>query len=540
MKLADTLPALSVRRPYLAAVINLLIVIAGIAAILGVEVRELPDVDRPIVTVRGDYPGGSPETIDAEVTSVIEGAVARVNGVASVRSSSEENNFRINIEFNPTVDLVDAANDVRDAVSRTETGLPDDVENIAVIKADNEARPIIKLSVFSETLPIEDVTRRVDDEIVPEFISIDGVANVHVFGERQRVLRVVIDPLRLASYKLSVSEVADVLRNARYDVPAGSFKSTDQEVIVRANASVTNPEEIEQLIIRDPVRIGDVAAVFFAPDEPVNYVRLNGRTVLNLGIVRRARSNTVEISAEVQETIKKLEQRFDDINIETVSDDSIFVEGAIREVLISLSLAVVIVVLIIAVFMRQVRAALIPAVAIPVALIGTVAAIWLMGFSINLITLLALVLATGLVVDDAIVVLENTQRLRGLGMSPSAAAVIGTRQVFFAIIATTATLVSVFLPISFLPSTAGRLFTEFGFVLAATVIISSFVALTLGPMLSARLPDKPVDAEMSDRPGLFLRGYTALLDAVIAAPLVLVRAVRGDRCRGPDRTRAAW
>lgn len=522
MNISDSLAAFSIRRPYFAAVLNLLIIIAGIAALLGIEVRELPDVDHPIVSVRANYPGGSPETIDAEITSVIEGAVARVNGVTSVRSSSEENNFRINIEFNPTVDLIDAANDVREAVSRIEAQLPTGVEDVTVIKADNDARPIIKLSVYSNALSIEDVTRRVEDEIIPELTSVDGVASVQLFGERQKVLRVVVDPLRLAGYKISVSEVADVLGNARYDVPAGSFKSGEQEVIVRANASVTSPEEIERLIIRDPVRIGDVAAVFFGPADAENYVRLNGRTVVNLEIVRRASSNTVSISKDVQAAIDKLSQRYDDIVIETVSDDSVFIEGAVREVLISLLLAVVIVVGVIAVFMRQMRAALIPAAAIPVALIGTVAAIWAMGFSINLITLLALVLATGLVVDDAIVVLENIQRLRATGMPAGAAAVIGTRQVFFAIVATTATLVSVFLPISFLPTTAGRLFTEFGFVLAATVIISSFVALTVGPMLAARLPSKKVDAEMTAGPGLFTRAYMVLLDAALAAPLVLI------------------
>lgn len=521
MQIANDLPALSVRRPYMAAVLNLLIMIAGIAAILGVEVRELPDIDRPIVTVRADYPGGSPETIDAEITSLIEGAVARVSGVVQVRSSSEENNFRIRIEFNPTVDLIDAANDVREAVSRVEAALPSGVEDIVVIKADDDARPILQLSVYSDTLQIEEVTRRVEDEIIPELTSVEGVANVGLFGARQRVLRVVIDPLRLAGYKISVSEVADVLRNARYDVPAGSFKSSEQEVIVRANASVVEPSAIEKLIIRDPVRIGDVATVFFSPDDPENYVRLNGRAVINMEIIRRAQSNTVAISKGVHKVVDRLSARFDDITIETVSDDSVFIEGAIREVLISLSLAVLIVVGVIAVFMGQVRAALIPAVAIPVALIGTVAAIWLLGFSINLVTLLALVLATGLVVDDAIVVLENSQRLRALGMGSSAAAVIGTRQVFFAIIATTATLVSVFLPISFLPTTAGRLFTEFGFVLAAAVIISSFVALTVGPMLAARLPATKPNAP-DKGPGLMTRGYTRLLDLVLGAPLVLI------------------
>ena len=242
VRAAGDLPALSVRRPYLATVVNLLIILAGISAVFGVELRELPDVDRPIVTVRANYPGGSPETIDAEITSVIEAAVARVNGVKAVRSSSEENNLRIRAEFNPSVDLIDAANDIREAVSRVERDLPDGVEDITVIKADADAQPIIQLSAFSESLAIDELTRVVEDEVVPELTSVEGVAEVNLFGTRERVLRVIVDPIKLASYRLSVADIAAVLKQARYDVPAGSFKSGDQEVLVRANASVATPE----------------------------------------------------------------------------------------------------------------------------------------------------------------------------------------------------------------------------------------------------------------------------------------------------------
>lgn len=521
---ANDLPALSVRRPYLASVINLLIIIAGISAIFGVEVRELPDIDRPIVTVRANYPGGSPETIDAEITSRVEGAVARVNGVKAVRSSSEEDNFRIRVEFSPSVNLIDAANDVREAVSRVERQLPNGVEDIFVIKADADARAIIQLSAYSELLTVEDVTRKVKDEVIPELMSVEGVADIQLFGDRERVLRVVIDPMKLASYKLSVADVAAVLRNARYDVPAGSFQSEGQEVLVRANASVTSPKQIEGLIVRDPVRIGDVASASFGPADPVSYVRLNGRTVVNLGVIRQAQSNTVSISNGVKRVVANMNARFKDLTIQTTSDDSKFIEGAIHEVLISLSMAVLIVITVIALFVRQLRAALIPAATIPIALIGTIATIWLLGFSINLITLLALVLAAGLVVDDAIVVLENIQRRRAEGLASRAAAVLGTRQVFFAVIATTVTLISVFLPISFLPSTAGRLFTEFGVVLAVTVTISSFVALTLCPMMASKLPGKPKKPARGkkDRPGLLVRAYAKGLDGVLAAPFVLL------------------
>ncbi|CAN0484901.1 unnamed protein product, partial [Discosporangium mesarthrocarpum] len=317
-----------------------------------------------------------------------------------------------------------------------------------------DASPVVRLAVSSTSLSIDALTRQIENDVIPELTAIEGVADINVFGERERVLRVVIDPLRLAGYKLSVADVVKVLQSADFDIPAGSFKSDEQEVLVRANTSVTKPSAIEQLVIRDPVRIRDIGHVFFSPANAESIVRHNGRTVISLGVVRRAQSNTVQISSDVRRAVERLNTRLKTVNIAVTSDDAVFIRGAITEVLISLSLAVLIVVVVIALFIGQLRAALIPAVAIPVALIGTVAAIWLLGFSLNLITLLALVLATGLVVDDAIVVLENIQRQRQNGLLPRAASVVGTRQVFFAVIATTATLISVFAPISFLPSQA--------------------------------------------------------------------------------------
>jgi hydrophobic/amphiphilic exporter-1 (mainly G- bacteria), HAE1 family len=528
MALASDLPAISVRRPYLALVINLLIVIAGLGAVLGVEVRELPDVDRPIVTVRGNYPGGSPETIDAEITSIVERAVARVNGIKEVRSSSEEDNFRVRAVFDPSTDLITAANDVREAISRVQRELPTGVEDLTVVKADADAQPIVRLAVSSDTLPLEEVTRQVTNEIIPELTSIAGVADVALFGERDPVVRVVLDPMLLASHRLTVSDVTAVLRSARFDVPAGSFKSSQQDVIVRANASTLTPDAVERLVVRDPVRIGDVAHAFFGPADAESIVRLDRRSVIRLGVVRRAQSNTVAISNDVGKVVEKLNERFKSLRIAVTSDDAVFINGAIGEVLTSLALAVLIVVAIVGLFIGKLRAALIPAVAIPVALIGAVSTIWLFGFSLNLITLLALVLASGLVVDDAIVVLENIERLKSEGIASRAAAVLGTNQVFFAVIATTATLASVFLPISFLPSTAGRLFTEFGVVLAVTVCISSLVALTLVPMLASRLPDVGAEDGAGSRLGRILAGvgrhgslyYRRLLGIVTAAPLI--------------------
>lgn len=482
------LPALGIRRPVLVMVINLLIALAGIAALRGVEVRELPDVDRPVVGVNAVLPGASPETMDAEVTRILEGAVARVAGVQSIRSSSEENNSRIRIEFSPDADLDVAASDVREAVSRAQRELPDEVEEVTVQKSENDAETVVDVAVLSDTLQAEELTRILETDIIPEFTAIEGVADVPLFGNRQRVLHVVVEPTRLARFGLSAADVAGVLQQAQFDIPVGSFKSDTQELLVRADASAVTVEQIEDIAISGSTRIRDVANVYFGPEDASSLVRLDGRPVIGFGVVRQASSNTIEISDAVQRKLAELDRRFDALEFVVTTDNAIFIRAAVREVLITLLLAVAIVVATLFLFTGSIRATLVPAVTIPVALIGTVASIWLMGFSINILTLLAIVLATGLVVDDAIVVLENIQRRRSLGLGPRAAAVLGTRQVFFAVIATTITLIAVFVPIAFLPSTAGRMFREFGIVLAAAVGISSFVALSLVPTLASRLP----------------------------------------------------
>lgn len=520
---ASDLPALAVRRPWLVLVLNLLILIAGAGALMGVEVRELPNIDRPIVAVRADYPGAAPETLDADVTRVIEGAAARVPGVYLVRSASEEGNLRVIIEFNPDVDLVTAANDVRDAIARIEGTLPDALENLTIVKADADAEPVLQLAVSSNRLAIDELSRVVEDRIEPALIAVPGVADITLFGERQRVMRVRIDPTRLAARGLSVDDVAALLRTSRADVPAGSLQSPQQEVLVRANASVATPQQVRALRIRPGIALGEVADVHYGPADATSYVRLDGRTVISLGVVRQAQSNTVEISEGVRRVVERLNAQGGDLQLAVVSDDAVFIRGAIGEVLWSLVGAVLIVVAVVGAFLGQWRTTLVPVVAIPVALVGTLAVVWLLGYSLNLLTLLALLLATGLVVDDSIVVLENIQRRRGQGLGPRAAAVLGTREVFFAIVATTATLVAVFVPISFLPSAAGRLFAEFGYVMAFSVAISSFVALTMGPMIASRLPpDRP--------PGPLWRRATAAGE----------RAVRGYRRALMQCLRHGW
>jgi hydrophobe/amphiphile efflux-1 (HAE1) family protein len=486
----NDLPSLSIRRPVLIIVLNLLIILAGFAAVMGLEVRELPDVDRPMITVTAAYPGASPETVDTEVTSRLEGAIARVSGVKSIQAQSEENSSRIRVEFRSNVKLEDAANDTRESISRVQRELPAEVERLSIIKADNDAQSVISLAVSSDVLDMASLTEKVKTDIAPLFLSIAGVADVRLNGDRQRVLRVTLDPLRLTSFGLSVTDVAAALRLAPFDVPAGSLRSTDQILIVRADATSVTATEVEQIVVSGDTRIADVASVYFGPADANSMVRLNGIPVVGLGVIRQASSNTIDISDQALAMVEELRLRFPDLTLTVTSDDAEFIRGSVEEVITSLSLTIALVVLTLWVFIGSGRATIVPAISIPVSLVGALAVMWGLGFSINILTLLALVLATGLIVDDAIVVTENIQRRRSMGLGARAAAVLGTREVFFAVVATTAVLAAVFIPIAFLPSTAGRLFREFGGVLASAVIISSFVALTLVPALTAKLPIK--------------------------------------------------
>jgi hydrophobic/amphiphilic exporter-1 (mainly G- bacteria), HAE1 family len=480
--------ALFIRRPVLAFVVNILIAVAGLAAFFGVEIRELPDVDRPVITITTQYAGAAAETIDRELTAVVEGAVARVPGVSSISSTSNFGRSRVTVEFTDDIDLDVAASDMRDAISRIQNRLPTAAEQPRIIKADDNAQAVLRLSVTSSTMSVQDMTVLVEDQIVDSLASVVGVADVQVFGARDKIFRVDIDQARLASLGLTVADIRNAVSSISLDAPAGSLTSNTQDLIVRATATVTTPEAFHNLALTERVRLGDVATVTMGGDIGESQLRSDGRTGIGLGIIRQAQSNTLEISEGVRSAVAQIGPTLPEgVDIRITSDDATFINGAIEEVQMAILLAVAAVLMIIFVFLRDPRAPIIPAVTMPVALIGTIAAIYLAGFSVNILTLLALVLATGLVVDDAIVVLENIVRRRNEGMGPRAAAVLGTREVFFAILATTATLIAVFVPLSFLPGQAGGLFREFGFVLAIAVFLSSVVALSLCPMLASRL-----------------------------------------------------
>lgn len=528
--LAGSGTALFVRRPILAFVLNALIVLAGLAALSGAEIRELPDVDSPVVSVSTTFDGAAPETIDREITAVIEGAAGRVAGVRSISSSSRQGSSRVTVEFRDDVDLDVAATDLRDAIARIRNSLPDDADEPRVVKADANSDAVLRIAVTSASRSAPELTRLVRDLVQDRLLAAPGVADLQIFGDRAQVFRVDIDAMQMASRGLTLADLRDTLANVAFDAPAGALSSTRQSILVRTTAPVTSAPEFEALEVAPDVRLGDVAQVTLGPEPGASILRANGETGIGLGIIRQAQSNTLEISAAVRQIVAQVQPILPpDVRIFITSDTATFINGAIREVEIALALSVLIVTAIIYVFLRDIRATLIPAIAIPVALTGTLAAIWLVGFSINILTLLALVLATGMVVDDAIVVLENIVRRRSGGMGPRAAAVLGTRQVVFAVIATTTTLAAVFIPLSFLPGQTGGLFREFGFTLAVSVLLSSVTALTLCPVLASRWL-RPADGGRGARGPMVWLGtrlagfYAATLRLALAAPLVAVTA----------------
>ena len=519
--------ALFIRRPILAFVLNALIVLAGVAALFGAEIRELPNVDRPVVTITTPFSGASPESVDQEVTGRIEGAVGRVSGVRSISSNSRFGRSRVTVEFNDNVDIDVAATDVRDAVARIVNQLPEDADQPEIVKADANAQPVMRIAVTSASRSPQELTALVQDRVEDRLISVEGVADLQIYGDREPIFRVDINQLELASRGLSLGDIQRTLSSVAFDAPAGDLAGNRQSINVRTTASVATAEAFEALEIKPDVLLGDVARVTLGPASGETALRANGQQGLGMGVIRQATSNTLEISANVRALVAQLNETLpEDVNIFVTSDDATFISGSIEEVIKSLGFAIAIVVAVIFLFLRNLRATLIPTLTLPVALVGTLAAIYLVGFSINILTLLALVLATGMVVDDAIVVLENIVRRRADGMGPRAAAVLGTQQVFFAVVTTTATLAAVFVPLSFLPGQAGGLFREFGFTLAIAVLLSSVVALTLCPVLASRLL-RSNDVTHSRGPlawfgNLLIRLYARTLRAALAVPLVVV------------------
>ncbi|QQP88244.1 efflux RND transporter permease subunit [Skermanella sp. TT6] len=504
---------LSIKRPVLAIVLSALIVVIGIAALLRLPVRELPDVDTAVVTITTTYPGAAPEIIDTEIIEVIEGGISGVDGIRSIRSSSRLGRGRIVVEFVTTRDIDQAANDVRDAVGRVSIDLPEEADAPEIVKTDSDAQPIMRIAITSDRMTPADINDYASRFIVDRLSVLNGVAQVEIFGERRYAIRIWLNREALAARNLTVADVESALRRNNVELPAGELESVSRQFTIRTDTRLRSEEEFREIVVAQvggfPIRLGDLAQVELGVEDDNSIVRSNGQAAVGLGVLRQSQANTIEVSNQVRAELEALRPTLPEgMSVMVSSDDAIFISQSIEEVVIALGLSVMLVIAVIFLFLHSARATIVPAVTIPVAVIGTLAFIYAFGFSINVLTLLALLLAIGLVVDDAIVVLENIQRRVEEGEHPLAAAFLGTRQVTFAVIATSLTLVSVFLPISTLEGQVGRLFAEFGIVMAAAVAISSFVALSLCAMLCSKL------LRAEDKPGRIGRGLERAFDAM--------------------------
>ncbi|MFO1068548.1 MAG: efflux RND transporter permease subunit [Geminicoccaceae bacterium] len=526
-----TLSELSIRRPVLAVVMSLLVIVLGVAGLLRLPVRELPDVDRASVTITTTYTGAAPEIVDTQITEIIEGAVSGIDGIDSISSTSSLGRSRTVIEFVSGRNIDQAANDVRDAVGRVLRNLPDDAEQPQIVKADTDAEPIMRLSITSDRWGPEEITDFADRFIVDRLATLDGVAQVQINGQRRYAMRIWLDRREMAARGLTVDDVESALRRSNVELPAGRIQSATRELTVRTDTRLSTPEEFRELVVRRaqdyPIRLGEIATVEIGAEDRDTLVRANGHEAVGLGILRQPQANTIAVSNAVREQLAQLRPTLPPgMAIEVSSDDAVFISAAIHEVLLTLGIAIVLVVAVIFLFLGSLRATLVPAITIPVSVIGTFAVMYALGYSLNILTLLALILAIGLVVDDAIIVLENAHRRVALGEPPLLAADRGTREVTFAVLATSATLIAVFLPLSFMEGNVGRLFREFGVTMAAAVAISTLVALSTCASLSARLlkphrhaPDRKPSRWSFDR---FALAYGRVVERALNLPIVVL------------------
>ena len=525
-----TLSDISVRRPVLAAVANLLLIVFGITALRDIPIRELPDVDNAVVTVTTTYRGAAPEVIDTDITETVEGAVASISGIRSISSESRQGRSRVTIEFEAGRDVDVAANDVRDAVGRVRDDLPEEADQPEVEKSDADADPVMRLAVVSDRMTTAEITDYVDRFIADRLATLDGVASLRIYGERSFAVRIWLDRRALAARKLTVADVAQALQRNNVELPAGEVTSRNRQLTVRLNSRLQSIDDFRDVVLDRvagyPVRLGDVARVEPGVADDSTIARSDGRDAVGVAVQRQSQSNTLQISNAVRAEIDKIAPTLPEgMAIEIGSDDALFVGASIREVVNALLISLGLVVMVILLFLRSFRATLIPAITIPVSLIGAFVLIGAWGFSLNTLTLLALLLAIGLVVDDAIVVLENIQRRIENGETPLVASMKGARQVTFAVLATSVTLIAVFVPLSFMPGQVGRLFIEFGWVMAGTVAISTFVALTACPALASKVltRSKRAKAGNEDEPrGPVQKTYAALLRASLRMPLVVI------------------
>ena len=488
MQLAET----SIRRPVFATVLSLLILLIGAVSFNRLAVREYPKIDEPVVTVSVRYAGASAEVIESQVTKPLEDSIAGIDGVDVITSISRADQGQISVRFRLEKDADSAAAEVRDRTSRVRNKLPQAIEEPVIAKVEADAFPVIQIAFSSESLTALQINDLVNRIVKPRFQTVTGVADVRIFGERKYAMRVWLDTDKLASYRLTTQDVEDAIRRSNLELPAGRIESQQREFSVTSQTDLVRPAQFGEIVIKNvngfSVKIRDVARVEEAAADERTAVRLNGRSAVAVGVIRQATANPLDLSRGVRDAIPKLKLDLPpDMLIDVANDNSVFIDRSVKNVFRTIVEAVILVALVIFVFLRTMRASLIPLVTIPVSLIGTFALMALAGFTINTLTLLALVLAIGLVVDDAIVMLENIYRHIEEGMDPFSAGVKGAREIGFAVITMTATLVAVYAPLAFTPGRTGRLFVEFALALAGAVVVSGFVALTLTPMMCTQL-----------------------------------------------------
>jgi multidrug efflux pump len=477
-----------IRRPVFATVLSLLIVLVGFVAYDRLPVREYPRIDEPVVTVETKYPGASSEIIESQVTKPLEDSIAGIEGVDVLTSISRPEQSQITVRFRIERDPDSASADVRDRVARVRAKLPTTIEEPVIAKVEADANPIIWLAFSSNSMSPLDVTDIANRVVKPRLQTLPGAADVRVFGERKYSMRIWLDRDRLASYRLTPVDVEDALRRGNVEIPSGRIESNNREFSVVSQTDLMRVNEFEDIAIRNSagytVRIKDVARVEVAPANERTIVRFNGKNAVSLGVIKQATANPLTLAQAVRETLPKLQAELPPgVAVDIANDTTVFIERSIESVWRTIGESIVLVALLILFFLRSFRASLIPLITIPVCLIGSCAIMLVAGFSINTLTLLALVMAIGLVVDDAIVVLENIYRHIEDGMAPMAAAFQGAREVGFAVIAMTLTLAAVYAPVAFTTGRTGRLFVEFALTLAGAVLVSGFVALTLSPMM---------------------------------------------------------
>ena len=531
-----TLSEFCIRRPVFAAVLSLLVIAIGLVSMTRLPIRELPDIDTATITIETIYTGAAPEIINTQVTEVIEGAVSAVAGIRIMDSQSRQGRSRVRVEFVPGRNIDEAANDVRAAVGRVINRLPADTDEPRIFKNDSDADPIMRLSIVSDRMTPAEITDFAERFLVDRFATIDGVASVDIFGQRRFAMRIALDPAAMAARELTATDIATALAANNLELPAGELVSRYREFQIRASTRLSTPEQFRDVVVKvidgAPVRLGDVAEVFVGVEDDSMVVRSRGANAVGLGISRQSQSNTIAISDAVRAELDRISTNLPEgMQIAVGSDDAVFIKQSIEEVLSTLVIAVALVVAVIFLFLGSPRATIVPAVTIPVALIGAFIGIYALGFSINILTLFALILAIGIVVDDAIVVLENIQRRVENGQPPIAAAALGSREVTFAVIATSVTLIAVFVPISFLEGQVGRLFTEFGVVMAVAVAFSTFVALTLCPVLCVLLLRRGSGGLLERLVNRIFdvveHGYRVVLRGVLGYPLIVVIAATG-------------